>query len=412
MIRASALAGLLCLALTACHSIHDPGRRSEVGPAINGGETGAVTGDTRARFEEAIARRILRDLLEELPALPANRRTQFLLAKKQMFEAGVNLALTSDRVRFEKQLLDYLYLQSDQATHGSGYLPGLRAKTSLDWSLADYEQVVHKELRRIDLAIAAQSQDAQDFDLARHMEQQRTQAIYYPDSIKGRQEYLDNLADRMLTAQFDWHDTLEHYKESDLAIYGDETMEQMFRYTPDGLTINLGDTQSLPAFEIRPLAVFYGFPGTGSFPPAAPDSLRQFVRLPAYTSGWGAYMVDAIGTRDTEHRAGYLYFSRLLAALALADLRLNTGNWTPEQALEILYPTLPYTKKRLAMMLNRVRAEPGHFAATLAGKAMFVSLHEQCLAEGRGDACQAVYNQRILDWGPVPFDMLRQKLYD
>ena len=408
MIRTLAPAVLLCLALTACHSISD---RRQTG--IEAGKSGEVTGDTRAHFENAIARRILSDILEELPALTPGQRTQFLLSKKQLFEASVNPALTGNRIRFEKQLLDHLYRQSDLARHGAGYLPTLQAKTSLDWSLSDYERLVRQELNRIDQRIAELSQDSHDnFDLARHMEQQRNQARYFPDSVEGRQQYLDSLADAMLTAQLDWHDTFEQYKESELAIYGEEDMDQMFRYSSDGLTINLGEIRSLPEFELKPLAAFYGFPGMGSFTPPDPDSLLQFVRLPAYTLGWGAYIVDAIGTRDTDRNIEYLYFSRMLAALALADLRLNTGNWTRALALEALYQTLPYSKERLTMMLNEVQADPGQHAAALAGKVMFVRFHERCLAEGRGDACQAVYNQRIVDWGPLPFDMLRQRLYD
>lgn len=393
------------MSLSACNTSHpDSTKRIE-------GE--ANSGNTRQRMEQAIAERILADIHKELPTLQSSEKPAYLAEKKRVFDSSVDLRLTSNRILHEKAILDYLQLQTDLAVYGSGYEPALRRQTSLDWTVQDYRDLVTSELTRIDQTIAVLSQAGpQSFDLAQHAAQQRTDAAYPERSFEGRQAYLDDLADAMMNSQLNWYDTFENYGESALAIYGEEDMEQMFRYSPDGLTINLSNTENLPEFELNALAVFYGFPGQGSFMTGEGRSLKAYIRLPAYTRGWGFYMVETIATRDTQRTIEYLYFSRLLTALALADLNLHTGHWNRETALKELFRTLPYSENRLALMLNEVSLEPGLFVATIAGKAKFSEMHEQCLAEGLGDACHNVFNQRVIDWGPLPFSLLQERLFE
>jgi len=374
-------------------------------------------GDTRHRIEEAIARRILEDVRNELPSLSVSQQPDYLRDKVTLFETSVDLEMTSERVAFEKKILDYLYLQSDLATFGSGYLPILQRRTTLDWSLPEYHQVIERELTRIDQTIAGLSESSPDtFNITQYVRIRREQASYPDDSFEGRQAYLDALADAMLEAQLDWYDTLENYGESELGIFGEEdsadnSMGQMFRFSSAGLTINLTNVRDLPGFETKALAVYFGFPGMRSFNANSSESLKHFLRISAYQHGWGAYMVDHIGNRDTEHTIDYLLYARMLAALALADFNLNTGSWDRNMARQELHNTLPLSKHRIELMLNQVEIEPGHFVATLAGKSEFTRLQEQCLALGRGDVCHSVFNQRIVDWGPIPFALLEQRLF-
>lgn len=405
MIRSLLMLCLLTLMLSACSTTS---QRQPVKTA----EPDELTGSSRQRMEEAIARRILRDVREELPALPVGEQPGYLREKKQQFEKSVDMAATSERVRHEKRLLDYLLRQTDFRVFGSGYLPKLHEKSSLDWSLAEFTEQIKNELNRIDQTIAVLADATpENFNLGSYMTSRREQATYQDDSFEGRQAYLDNLADAMLDSQLNWYDTLENYVETELAIYGEEDMDQMFRFTNEGLTINLTNTSNLPDFELNPLAVYYGFPGLQSLTNAETDSLKQFIRLPAYRYGWGAFMVEVAGTRDTDETIDYLLFSRTLVALALADIYLNTGIWTRQQAANTLQRELPYSAERIQLMLQQAIIDPGQYAATVAGKLMFVRLQEQCLAAGRGDVCHSVFNQRIVDWGPLPFGLLEQRLF-
>lgn len=374
-------------------------------------------GDARHRMEEAIARKILVDVRNELPSLAVAEQPRYLREKIVLFNASVDLQMTSERVAFEKKILDYLYLQTDLSTFGSGYLPVLQRRTTLDWSLLEYRQVIERELTRIDQTIAALTEFSPDrFDMAQFVKLRREQASYPEDSFEGRQAYLDALADAMLEAQLDWYDTLVNYEESELAIFGEQdddenSMGQMFRFSPAGLTINLTNVGNLPDFETKALAVYYGFPGMRSISGSSSESLKQFLRISAYQHGWGAYMVDHIGNRDTKHTIDYLLYARMLAALALADFNLHTGSWNRKEAKQQLHQTLPLSEHRIELMLNQLELEPGHFVATLAGKSEFTRMQEQCLARGLGDVCHSVFNQRIVDWGPIPFALLEERLF-
>lgn len=363
-------------------------------------------------MEEAIARRILGDIALELPALPLSEQPAFLRDKKQQFESSVDLELTSERIRHEKGLLDYLHRQADFRLYGSGYLPRLQEKTSLDWSLAEFTDQINDELHRLDQTIAVLADTSpEDFNLTDYMTQRRNSDSYLADNFDGRQQYLDGLADAMLDVQLNWYDILENYSESVLAIYGEEDMDQMFRFTPEGLTINLSQVENLPMFELKPLAVYYGFPGLSSVDTEDTNSLKQFLKIPGYNHGWAAYAVEAIGVRDTDHTIDYLLFSRALVAMAQADVYINTGVWSRQQAKMTLLQTLPYSANRIELMLHQAIIDPGQYAAAIAGKRVLAGLQQQCLASGRGDACHSVFNQRIVDWGPIPFSLLEQRLF-
>ncbi|MBO6558154.1 MAG: DUF885 family protein [Pseudomonadales bacterium] len=399
---------LLTGLLSACTSIEN----STV-PA----STSAASEDTRHRMEEAIATKILKDVREVYITLSSSAQPSYLSDQIRLFETSVDPRMTSERVRFEKRILDHLQLQSDLSTFSSGFEPWLQMKTTRAWALEKYQDLIKGEINRLDQTIAVLSgENPESFNITRYTGDRRAQAQYPEDSFEGRQRYLDALADAMLEAQLDWYDTLENYNESELAIFGaqddsEEKMEQMFRFSPAGLTVNLTNVDDLPEFELKAVAVYYGFPGMRSINQSSPDSLKQFLRIPAYPYGWGAYMVENIGNRDTENTIDYLLFSRMLAALALVDFNVHTGSWDKVQSVQYLYDTLPLSRHRVELMFNEITIQPGHFVATIVGKSEFTRLHQRCLDEGRGDVCHGVFNQRIVDWGPIPFQMLEDRLF-
>ena len=59
-------------------------------------------------------------------------------------------------------------------------------------------------------------------------------------------------------------------------------------------------------------------------------------------------------------------------------------------------------------MLNQVTKKPGYYLAALAGKLVIVELHNRCLLKARN--CEEEFNQVIVDFGPVPFDLLQSRL--
>lgn len=364
------------------------------------------------RFENQIAESILSEVQESLPELQGTERVQFLQMKAEQFEQSVNIDFLVSRVLVEKAILDYLLTSEDIFLHSDSFASTLGALSSLDWKPDTYEQKILEELSRIDQAIAALNGAASvdSFNHHAHMSQVRENTEYPEDSFNGRQAYLDRLLQEMVNAQADWFDTYTTYNPSELSILGEEGSMRSFYYTADGgLVINLDQVKDLPAFELKSLAVFYGFPGLQSFIPRSKGSVRDFLNLPAYTLGWAGHILDEISTRDVGNTIDYLYFARLQASMALADLKLHDDAWSIDETVRYITDNTPYTAHRVALMIGQIQNNPGYYAAALGGKLKFSELKRRCLAEGR--ACQADFNQQIIDQGPIPFEILERLIF-
>ena len=366
---------------------------------------------TKKRFENQIAEFILREVQESFPELQGTARVQFLREKSEQFDHGVNNNLLISRMLVEKDILDYLLISEDILLRSDSYASTLGALSSLDWTPDTYEQKILEELDRIDQAIAVLvSKASQDsFNHQAHMSRVRKTALYPEDTFTGRQVYLDRLSQEMISAQADWYDTYNTYNPSELSLLGEEGSTRSFYYTADGLFINLEQVKDLPGFELKCLAAFYGFPGLQSFIPRPGDSLRGFLNLPAYTLGWAGYILDEIGVRDVGNTLDYLYFARLQASMALADLKLHSEQWSIDEAVKYIAENTPYTAHRITLMIGHIQEKPGYYTSALGGKLKFSELKSRCLAEGK--SCQADFNQQVIDQGPIPFEMLEDLIF-
>jgi len=364
----------------------------------------------KQRFETAISRTILKEVRDTLPSLEGAARVSFLKEKSHQLESHVNQNLITKNSRLEQQLLEYMASAEDSRYYSRNYLVTLQSMTSLDWSLSTYEQKLTEELNRIDQTIILLANPSLDpgFNLPDHMEKIGATGAYPNDSFEGRQDYLDSLSQTMIEMQIDWYGVLSVYEPSQLGIIGEEGGDRTFDYDASGLSINLDRVSDLPFFELKSIAAFYGYPGLQAMTARNPDSLRSHIDLPAYNLGWAGYILDLIGVRDTQATLNYLYFSRLIAGLAQADLKINTGAWTRDQALLQIGQSTPYSRHRISLMLNQVTKKPGYYLAALAGKLVIVELHNRCLLKARN--CEEEFNQVIVDFGPVPFDLLQSRL--
>lgn len=396
MSRLAALAWVL-VTLTACQSSPDLSY-STPGTSV------------RQQFETAIGDTIVREVKDTLPQLKGTERATYLRDKRDQFRQGVDFSIISTRLKEEFAVLEALVVTEDLLQFSGDPLAKFQAYTSLDWDLDAYNARFAQEIAKLDqtIAVLQRESDIDSFDLQEHVARVRRAAHYPDDSFNGRQQYLDDLSQAMIQAQADWHAFLKRYEPSELAITGEEQSQRTFTYNNLELVINLGRVEDLPAFELRPLAVFYGYPGLQSLGKDSSGSLQSNLNLPAYAFGWAAFVLDTIGTRDVANTVNYLYFSRLIASLAMADLNLSTAQWTREQALDYVYLNTPYSRHRVNLMLNEVALKPGHYVAALAGKLAFTELHERCL-ETAGD-CDATFNQRVVDEAVLPFELLQEKL--
>ena len=370
-----------------------------------------IPSTTKRRFENQIAKFILSEVRESLPGLQGVARVQFLRQKSERFNHDVNHKLLSSKMLMEKDLLDYLLISEDILLHSDSYASTLGALSSLDWKPDIYEQRILEELNRIDqtIAVLASNPSKDSFNHHAHMSRVRKTTMYPEDTFNGRQTYLDRLSQEMVSAQANWYDTYNTYSPSELSILGEEGSSRSFHYSDDGLVINLDQVKDLPAFELKCLAAFYGFPGLQSFLTHPEDSLKSFLNLPAYTLGWAGYILDEVGTRDLGNKLDYLYFARLQSSMALADLKLHSDQWSIDEAVKYITENTPYTSHRIRLMLRQVQQNPGYYASALGGKLKFSELKSRCLAEGK--SCQADFNQQIIDQGPIPFEILESLIF-
>jgi len=311
----------------------------------------------------------------------------------------------------EKDILDYLLISEDILLNSDSYASTLVALSSLGWKPETYEQKILEELSRIDQTIAmlASNTSNDEFNHHDHMSRVRKTSLYPEDTFNGRQNYLDRLSQEMVSAQANWYDTYNTYSPSELSILGEEGSTRSFHYSADGLVINLDQVKDLPAFELKCLAAFYGFPGLQSFVPRPEDSLRSFLNLPAYTLGWAGYILDEIGTRDLGNSLDYLYFARLQSSMALTDLKLHRNKWTSDEAVKYITENTPYASHRIRLMIRQIQQNPGYYAAAIGGKLKFSELKGRCEAEGK--SCQADFNQQVINQGPIPFEILESMIF-
>ena len=370
-----------------------------------------IPATTKKRFENQIAKFILSEVQESLPGLQGVARVQFLRQKSEQFNHDVNHNLLSSRMLMEKDLLDYLLISEDILLHSDSYASTLGALSSLDWKPDTYEQKILEELNRIDQTIAALASNTSkdSFNHHVHMTGVRKTTLYPEDTFNGRQTYLDRLSQEMVNAQANWYDTYNTYSPSELSILGEEGSTRSFHYSADGLVINLDQVKDLPAFELKCLAAFYGFPGLQSFVPRPEDSLRSFLNLPAYNLGWAGYILDEIGTRDLGNSLDYLYFARLQSSMALTDLKLHRNKWTSDEAVKYITENTPYASHRIRLMIRQIQQNPGYYAAAIGGKLKFSELKGRCEAEGK--SCQADFNQQVINQGPIPFEILESMIF-
>lgn len=367
----------------------------------------------RRQFESAIGRAILTEVRQELGRLKGSSRAGFLKEKHAQFTKGVDVTAVSSGVLLEYRILKYMTASESSIWQGRGYVDRVAALTSLDWSLGEHERRLRAELDRLDQTIAGLAADDpfNDFDLEQHMAGVRNGADYPEDSHQGRQAYLDALAGAMMEVQLDWHGFFSRYAASDLNLAGSESAVSTFSWQPGSLQISLSETGDLPMFELRSVAAFYGYPGLQSF--AAIDdnpSLTAVIDLPAYTMGWAGYVIDFLSTSEVEETLPHLYFSKLITGLGLADLRINSGTWTLDEAARYLHRTTPYSVHRIDLMLARVNHTPGYYLAAAAGKLKFLEIRNQCPVTGSD--CGTELHQQITELGPLPFPLLEKRLKD
>ena len=360
--------------------------------------------DIRKRVETKIAQKILKEVRQDLPKLKGSIRSDYLQKITDQFRQSVDLTAINIRTQQEFQLLKYITAAERIRWHGENYENQLRAMSSLKVNLPDLEALLISSLANIDSTLAELIGEPA-LHVHSHMQEIRDLTIYPEDSVAGRQAYLDALEREILSSYKRWQHAATG-KHRDIELRGLEKGWPTFYYENDVLTIGLNDVEALPYFELASIAAFYGYPGRAALSTSSVSpSLKSLLQLPAFKLGWAWYRLDKIIEEDIIQRRQHLYFSKLMTISALADLRLNTTAWSKDEAANNIYPETPYTLTRINNMLTTVQNKPGYYLSAFAGKTKLTEIESRCISN-----CRSTLPQRLIALGPLPFDLLEERL--
>ncbi len=368
--------------------------------------TGPIEGKDklRARVEVAIARQIQNEVRQELPLLKGSSRAKYLERKTDQLRRSVDYNFLSSSAMLEFRLLEYLNVTENLRWQPMNYDTRVRVESSTNLSLEDLEYGLLNNLAEIDNRLSALP-DQTKTDKLQHLHKKKETTDYPDNSFAGRQAYLDSLQQAMQFTFEHWP-TINNEARKTIELIGREEEIPPFQYIDGTLVINLKDVTGLPLFELESIATYYGYPGRAATDKPGSESLRTLLVLPGYQFGWAWYNMDRIINANADRAQAHLDFLNLMTSLALADLRLHTYSWTRQTARKFLLKQTVYSQARITIELDSILKRPGFYLSAFAGMTKFQDLQKRCIRE-----CQREFLARLVDIGPLPFDLLEERLF-
>lgn len=135
----------------------------------------------------------------------------------------------------------------------------------------------------------------------------------------------------------------------------------------------------------------------------------------AYTSGWAIYAEDLMDRtgyyeNDPMGRLGYLRNKARAAAYVAADVGVHLKGWSMSEAMVYVAEHAGILKNKASRQIAPVLTTPGVKAAPYAGFIELRSLLEQEQERMGEDFEYRRFHKKLLDAGPLPFDMLKDKM--
>ena len=174
-----------------------------------------------------------------------------------------------------------------------------------------------------------------------------------------------------------------------------------------------------PYFEMPSLAYHEGLPGH-HYQSSITQSLqlpllRTQPRLNAYVEGWALYverLAYELGWYNSNERAnlGRLQWEALRAARLIADIGVNTKNWTWEEAVSFMSDNTGMSQDSVTDFAARFVVNPAQATAYTTGMLEILALREETQLREGDNFNLADFHQNILDSGPLPITILKEKL--
>ncbi len=254
---------------------------------------------------------------------------------------------------------------------------------------------------------------------------------YYPNSDKGREQYLQRTAEVLdeMTARLDEVVTTQpssELKVKAVEAFREKSAGKAFYQSPppDGSRrgiyyVNLYNMKEMPKYELEALAYHEGVPGHHLQLSIATEieglpKFRKFGHYTAYSEGWGLY-AEYLPKEMGLYRDSYSDFGRLAMELwracrLVVDTGIHAKKWTREEAIDYLIENTPNADRGSRRAIERYIVMPSQATAYKIGMLKILELRENA-REALGDAFDIrAYHEKVLMLGPVPLNVLEEQI--
>ena len=313
------------------------------------------------------------------------------------------------------------------------YAYRLKRMTSTDMTADDIHQLglkdvarIHDEMREIMKTVEFEG-DLQDF-----FEFIRTDKRFvYPNTEEGKARYLKEATEWIDQMKLALPSVFNTFPKAELEVraveaYREQSAGKAFysRPAPDGSRpgiyyANLYNMDDMPIYQMEALAYHEGVPGhhmqlSISQELTGIPKFRKYGSMTAYTEGWGLYS-EYLPKEMGFYKDPYSDFGRLAmeiwrSARLVVDTGLHDKKWTREEAIDYLVTNTPNPKGDAVKAIERYIVMPGQATAYKIGMIKIIELREEAKAALGDKFDLAEYHDVVLASGPVPLNILEERV--
>ncbi len=259
----------------------------------------------------------------------------------------------------------------------------------------------------------------------------KDEKFYYPNSAKGRQDYLNDTAKILDTMQGRLPEfftqvppqklevkQVEAYREASAgAAFYSQPSEDGQR--PGIYYVNLHEMRQVPRYEMEALAYHEGVPGH-HLQLSASQNLKELPRFrrfgdqTAFIEGWGLY-AEKFPKGAGFYQDPYSDFGRLSmelwrAARLVVDTGLHGKAWTREEAIKYLATQTPADASEISNSVERYLVMPGQATAYMLGMLKIVELRDRIVQAQGSNFDLRKFHDEVLKRGPLPLSILDKEV--
>lgn len=182
---------------------------------------------------------------------------------------------------------------------------------------------------------------------------------------------------------------------------------------------NLYNMQDMPTYQMEALAYHEGIPGHHMQRAIAQElegipEFQKYVSFTAYTEGWGLY-TEELAKDMGFYQDPYSDFGRLAMELwracrLVVDTGIHAKKWSREKAIDYLIANTPNPENDSVKAIERYIAMPGQATAYMIGKLKIMELRAMAMEELGDEFDIRGFHDEILKDGPVPLNILENKI--